>query len=188
MKVFGCQFDVAWEDKRANLEKAESLLSKAKLTRDALVVLPEMCLCGFSMNADGVAEAAGGESELRLAKLAQLYHVYLQAGLVCLGDDGRSSNQSVTFDPAGQVIARYTKLHPFSLAGESVIYRAGTEIKTFHCGDWVVAPFICYDLRFPEIFRMAAGGSCWSCFVSGLETRVHIQLAAPMAAIKWRRV
>ena len=89
MKVFGCQFDVAWENKSANLDKAESLLAQATLSPGALVVLPEMCLSGFSMNVTAIAEPAGGGSELRLAKLARRHGVYLQAGLVCLGADGR---------------------------------------------------------------------------------------------------
>ena len=80
----------------------------------------------------------------------------MQAGLVCLGSDGRSRNQSVTFSPEGKDIARYSKLHPFTLGGESAAYAAGTQVHTFQCGLWNVAPFICYDLRFPEIFRMAA--------------------------------
>ena len=156
MKVFGCQFEVGWENKSANLEKAEALLAQASLSPGALVVLPEMCLSGFSMNTGAIAEPAGGESELRLAKLARHHGVYLQAGLVCLGPDGRSRNQSVTFSSEGQEIARYSKLHPFTPGGESAAYTAGTQIQTFACGDWLVAPFICYDLRFPEVFRMAA--------------------------------
>ena len=156
MKIFGCQFDVAWENKNANLDKAESLLAQASLPPGALIVLPEMCLSGFSMNLGGIAEPAGNESERRLAGLALRHGVYLQAGLVCLGPDGRSRNQSVTFSPEGTEIARYSKLHPFTLGGESATYAAGTQVHTFQCGHWLVAPFICYDLRFPEIFRMAA--------------------------------
>ena len=156
MKIFGCQFDVAWENRSANLEKAESLLAQANPSPGALVVLPEMCLSGFSMNLAAIAEPAGSESEQRLAGLARRHGVYLQAGLVCLGADGRSRNQSVTYSPEGNEIARYSKLHPFTLGGETAAYAAGTQVATFQCHDWLVAPFICYDLRFPEIFRVAA--------------------------------
>ncbi len=156
MKVFGCQFDVAWENKSANLEKAEALLAQGSLSPGALVVLPEMCLSGFSMNLPAIAEPAGGESERRLAGLAIRHRVFLQAGVVSRGQDGRSRNQSVTFSPEGRELVRYSKLHPFTLGGESAAYAAGTQVVTFPCHDWLVAPFICYDLRFPEIFRMAA--------------------------------
>jgi predicted amidohydrolase len=56
-------------------------------------------------------------------------------------------------DPAGQEILRYCKLHPFTLGGEDQNYARGDETCSFTCGPFRVAPFICYDLRFPEIFR-----------------------------------
>ena len=59
-------------------------------------------------------------------------------------------------DPSGQIVASYTKLHPFTLSGERDHYEAGLEIITFACGGFTIAPFICYDLRFPEVFRHAA--------------------------------
>jgi predicted amidohydrolase len=50
----------------------------------------------------------------------------------------------------------YTKLHPFSLGGEKQHYLPGRQVVTFAWQGFTVAPFVCYDLRFPEIFRAAA--------------------------------
>ena len=52
-------------------------------------------------------------------------------------------------------MARYRKLQPFSLSGEAETYPAGERLVTFPWQGFTVAPFICYDLRFPELFRAA---------------------------------
>ncbi len=56
-------------------------------------------------------------------------------------------------DPRGREILRYCKLHPFSFGGEDKYFARGDETCSFACGSFRIAPFICYDLRFPEIFR-----------------------------------
>ncbi len=156
MKVFCCQFDVAWENKSANLAKVKSLLAPASVPPGSLVLLPEMFSTGFTMNAPAATEPPAGSTEEALAGLARERRIFLLAGLVGLGSDGRSRNQSVVFSPEGREIARYSKIHPFTLGGESANYAAGTQIVTFKWRAMIVAPFICYDLRFPEIFRIAA--------------------------------
>ena len=65
-------------------------------------------------------------------------------------------NEAVIFSPEGKVLARYAKIHPFSLGGEAQGHERGTEIVTFQWGGFVVAPFVCYDLRFPVFCRAAA--------------------------------
>jgi predicted amidohydrolase len=60
------------------------------------------------------------------------------------------------FSPEGELIAFYAKMRPFTLGGEADHYAAGTHPVVFKWGDCSVSPFICYDLRFPEIFREAA--------------------------------
>jgi predicted amidohydrolase len=156
MKVFCCQFDLVWENKTANLAKASALLGNGNLPNGSLVLLPEMFLTGFTMNAEAATELPLGATEQALAELARRHRIYLTAGLVCLGADRRSRNQSVTFSPEGREVARYTKIHPFTPGGESANYAAGEQTVTFKWHEMVVAPFICYDLRFPEIFRIAA--------------------------------
>jgi len=69
---------------------------------------------------------------------------------------GRATNQALAFGPDGTLLARYSKLQPFSLGGEATAHMAGEEIVDFAWAGLRVAPFICYDLRFPEHFRSAA--------------------------------
>ncbi len=150
------QFDIAWEDKAANFRKVEALLAATPPARDSLVVLPEMFASGFSMNLAVTRQSAAREDEIFLARLARKHGVFLAGGVVSTGTGEMGRNEAVVFSPDGAVIARYAKIHPFSLGGEAQGHETGTELVMFPWGGFTVAPFICYDLRFPEIFRAAA--------------------------------
>ncbi|HEX5446549.1 MAG TPA: nitrilase-related carbon-nitrogen hydrolase, partial [Pirellulales bacterium] len=60
---------------------------------------------------------------------------------------------AAAFGPTGALVARYAKLQPFTLADETKHYEAGGSVVTFPWQGFSVAPFVCYDLRFPELFR-----------------------------------
>lgn len=156
MTVFALQFDIAWEAKVANFSKVRQLLSQAAPRHGALVVLPEMFATGFSMNTELIAEPYGGETERYLAELAKEFGVWLVAGAAMRGRDGQPRNKALVFSPAGELAGFYTKMRPFSPGGEAQHYIAGERIAIFRWQDLVVSPFICYDLRFPELFRAAA--------------------------------
>ncbi len=81
--------------------------------------------------------------------------VFVLGGVAVAGSDGRVRNQAAVFSAKGELLARYSKIHPFTLGGESQHYAAGTEIVDFDWQGCRVAPFVCYDLRFPELFRAA---------------------------------
>jgi predicted amidohydrolase len=147
--------DIVWENKPANYDKARALLDAANVPSGSLVILPEMFATGFSMNLDVVRERIPPQTESFLADNARQRGVFMLGGVANLGPDGRGRNQLVVFSPEGRSLARYCKMHPFTLGGEAQHYAAGTDIVTFHWQGLVVAPFICYDLRFPEIFRAA---------------------------------
>jgi predicted amidohydrolase len=111
------------------------------------VLLPETCASGFSRDVPA-ATARSPEMEAGLAALAKRFSIALMAGLaVQAGSCG--ANESVTFGPDGTVLCRYRKLQPFTGAGEETAYPAGDKVVTFPWGGFTVAPFICYDLRFP---------------------------------------
>jgi omega-amidase len=155
MKIFCCQHDIVWENKPANHAKVKSLLAAAHIAPGSLVLLPEMFSTGFSMNVAAVCEGAARESESFLAQTARELGIYLLGGVATATPDGRGRNESVVFSPEGKEVARYAKLQPFNLGGEGKNYQAGNETVIFSWHNFVVAPFICYDLRFPEVFRGA---------------------------------
>lgn len=155
MKIIGIQLDPVWEDAAANHEKAYALIKSAQPTPGALIVLPEMFASGFSMNVAAIADT-NGVTQSFLAHTAAEFGVYLMAGVVTRNADGRGRNECVVYAPDGREHARYCKMQPFTLGGESDHFGAGDDVVLLDCGGFRVAPFICYDLRFPEIFRRAA--------------------------------
>jgi len=134
MNVLGVQLDIVWENKPANLDKICRLLSDVE--PGTLVVLPEMCLTGFTTadiedTGEGIAELSKG--------------IRILAGI-----KRNNRNEAVLFED-GREVARYAKMHPFKFAGEAII--PGTESVVVDCGEFKLAPVVCYDLRFPELFR-----------------------------------
>lgn len=155
MKAYCCQFDIEWEKKEANFIMVENLLRVTGPEPRSLVILPEMFATGFSMNVDSIAEEQGGPAEQFLARLAKECGIFLAGGVATRAADGEARNEAVVFGPDGGLLARYAKIHPFSLGGELDHYGRGTDLALFDWNGLKVAPFICYDLRFPEIFRAA---------------------------------
>jgi predicted amidohydrolase len=158
MKVIGVQLDIVWEDKQANFEKVRRLLGQAAPEKASLVVLPEMFATGFSMNTATMAEDYGGETEQFLAGMAKEFGITLMGGAAMRGRDKRARNKALVFSPQGELVAYYSKMRPFAPGGEAEHYAAGERHMTFRWAECTVSPFICYDLRFPEIFREAARG------------------------------
>ena len=154
MKVAGLQTDIAWEDPAENFRRASAMARQAAKQGARLIVLPEMFATGFTM--DAVA-AATPEEETRafLTGLAKDLHVTVAGGFVAAGE-GLPQNTCAIFDPDGEELATYVKIHPFSLAGENEHYAGGERLATVLVEGVRVTPVICYDLRFPELFRAAA--------------------------------
>jgi predicted amidohydrolase len=153
MQVIGCQFDIVWEDKAANFERVRALVTDTTVEPGALIVLPEMFATGFSMRLENIVEPQQGPTQQFLSQLARETGAYVIGGVATSNQDGRGRNEALVVDPEGKEILRYCKLHPFSLGGEDKHFAPGEETCSFACGPFHVAPFICYDLRFPEIFR-----------------------------------
>lgn len=170
MRVACCQLDIAWEDKPANYRRVEQLVSGADLAPGTLLLLPEMFATGFTMHAAAVAETVDGPTADFAAELARRWRVFVEAGVViCEASAARPRNECLVFDPQGRLLARYAKTHLFSFAGEPEHYAAGPGPVVFDWHGAHVAPAICYDLRFPELFRavIARGAellsliACW---------------------------
>ena len=176
MTVIGLQFDIAWEDKPANFLTVRRLLTAAKAQKGSLVVLPEMFATGFSMNVNAVAESYGGETEQFMASIAKEFGIYLIAGAPVRGKDGRVRNKALVFSPSGELVAFYAKMRPFTPGGEKEHYVAGEHPITFKWNEFTVSPFVCYDLRFPELFREAIAAyrpELFTVIASWPDKRIH---------------
>ncbi len=151
MHVLALQLDIAWENKPANHDKVRRLISASKPAPETLVVLPEMFATGFSMNVSATADT--GETKEFLSKLAGEFRVWVLGGLVTKATGALGRNEAALFNPSGSEVARYQKVHPFRYAGETNFFEPGTQPVVVPCGEFQLSPIICYDLRFPELFR-----------------------------------
>lgn len=173
MKVYGVQHDIVWEDQSANCDRVRSLIAEECPAAGSLVVLPEMFATGFSMNVAATTTTA--DTSQALSALASEHDVYLMAGTVAEGDGEKARNEAIVYSPAGEPICRYVKQQPFMLGGEGEAYVAGDTHELFEWNGIKVAPFVCYDLRFPEIFRpaAAAGAEMMTVIASWPDKRIH---------------
>jgi predicted amidohydrolase len=168
MRVAALQM-VSTPDLHRNLDSAEALLRQAADGGAALAVLPEyFCLMGHrDTDKLSMAERPGdGPVQRRLAGLASELRMWIVGGTLPLevaGSPGRVTNSCLTFSPDGQCCARYDKVHLFAFDNgrerydESRILRAGDEAVglTLEAAGraWNLGFSVCYDLRFPELYR-----------------------------------
>ena len=155
MHIAAVQLDIQWEDRPANHARVRQLLDRVDLPAGTLVVLPEMFDTGFSNNTAGTDPGEQSQSETFCRGLARERNVAVLASFVTRAGGGRFANEAVAFSPAGAELARYRKMRPFTGGSEHLHYPAGSRHVLFDWQGMRVAPFICYDLRFPELFRPA---------------------------------
>lgn len=148
-----------------NLIQAQELIAQAARAGAKLIALPEyFCLMGKRDHDKIEIQEPHGSGVIQgfLSEQARLHEVWLVGGTLPLSSNepGRIYNTALVFDPAGREIARYDKIHLFSFArggesyDESVSIRPGSIAPcTFDAGMGKVGLAICYDLRFPELFR-----------------------------------
>jgi len=152
----------AGPDKGENFAKAEAFVAEAARHAARLVVLPEVFLWRGARDAERqAAEPIPGPSTNRLGKLAQQLEIYLLGGSILEHNGGaKAFNTSVLLDPQGEIVARYRKVHLFDvdIAGQVSIRESDTRAP----GDapvciatplGVIGLSVCYDLRFPELYR-----------------------------------
>ena len=154
---------------KANLEEAEKLIKTAVQQDAELVVLPEnFAIMGLSeMDKVAIAETAGeGPIQQFLSQQASKHGVWIVGGTIPLesGVAGKVYSTSLLYNDSGEVVARYDKLHLFDVLLEDS-NESYNESETIESGDDIVVvdtPFgklgmaVCYDLRFPELFRAMA--------------------------------
>jgi predicted amidohydrolase len=162
MKIAVIQHVTAWEDRDANFNKVTHLLDSVQSQQPELVCVPEMFSTGISKNVERVVEPSEGPTFQFLQRLARersmwVHGTYAEAAP---GESERSFNTSIVFDRRGRVVSRYHKVHPFRYGGEDKLYVAGSTLPVFGLNEFQACTPICYDLRFPELFRRAMREGC----------------------------
>lgn len=156
MEIAVCQTDMVYRDKKYNLITAEDYISQCVQNGADLVLFPEMSMTGYELNPELVAETAQENEVLStVSRYAVRYGTAIGVGYV-LFDEGVYTNRYAIVGKDGSVLCDYSKIHPFSPAGEDECYTAGDSLEFCEIDGVTVCPFICYDLRFPEIFQAAS--------------------------------
>ena len=152
MKIGLTQMDIVWEDKEKNKETVKKLLEQGKEQKLVLIVFPEMTLTGFTMNtAYAGEEMLFSDTISFFKKMSVTYDMAIVFGYV--EDFGSEYYNKLIIVSKGKIVYDYDKIHPFSLGAEGQHYLGGHEVKVQTVCNMEVAGFVCYDLRFPEIFQ-----------------------------------
>lgn len=165
MQIIALQMDIAWEDPATNLATIEALLEAAAPPPGSLILSTELADIGFSMNATAACPADWLSAASRLARR---WRCWFSMGMVltselarandapCAAGTSQPANTMVMARPDGTLAGVYRKLQPFALGKELGTYSAGEKTLLVDCDGLCVSPLICYDLRFPELWRLAA--------------------------------
>jgi len=156
MKIAALQFDIAWEERELNYKQVERYAREARERGADLLVLPEMFATGFSLQPAKTAEDAEGKTVQFMQNLAQRFEIAIVGGLVLQSGGGKGLNTALVVDPQGEIVSSYAKTHLFSFMEEEKFHQPGDGPRPFEIFGTKCACFICYDLRFPELFRLVA--------------------------------
>jgi predicted amidohydrolase len=162
VKVALVQHDVVFEDPAASCGHLAPLVEGAARRDAQLVVLTEMFATGFSMAAERVSEPENGGLGARfLLDMAATTGAAVCGSLPVQEKSSRPVNRFLCAFPDGRIFS-YDKVHPFSYGGEDKHYGAGSSVSTFQWEGTAVTPFVCYDLRFADLFwAVATSTDCY---------------------------
>ncbi len=171
MKVAAIQM-VSGVSVQANLDSARALLEQAARAGAELAALPEyFCLMGRRDTDKLVVREGFGEGAVQdfLAHAARELQLWIVGGTLPLatGDDAHVRNASIVYSPSGERVARYDKIHLFKFDNgrehydesrviESGVDTAAFELRSRDGQSWRIGLSVCYDLRFPELYRALA--------------------------------
>ena len=153
-------------DKAENLEKTERLVAQAAASGADVVLLPEKwnAIGGVETLHEAAETIEGGESVEAMRGWAAQHGITLVGGSITERREGREklSNTSLVFDPDGELVALYRKIHLFDVDVGGHRYREsdaeepGDEPVVARLEDWPIGLSVCYDVRFPELYRILA--------------------------------
>ncbi|MDQ2085851.1 carbon-nitrogen hydrolase family protein [Herbivorax sp. ANBcel31] len=161
MIVSLCQMKVE-DDRKRNIDKAVKMIKTSVKNNSRIVVLPEMFCCPYDNSKFPYYAEQAEESEVlkAMSKASKEEGTYIVAGSIPELSGGKIYNSCFVFNPEGKIIGRHRKLHLFDIDipgkitfKESDILTAGNEITVIDTEYCKVGIAICYDVRFPEMFK-----------------------------------
>ena len=150
------QIEVVRSQPEANLRKAELLVAEAARRKSDIICFPEMWTTGFDWAGNERMAAEHEKVIERVAAMARDHKIWINGSMLALNEEGKVSNTSILFNAGGERVGVYRKTHLFSFSHEDKHMAPGQSLTVVDT-PWGRAGFsICYDLRFPELFRTYA--------------------------------
>ena len=153
------EYDTGWHSPEASLAAATRVATHAAAFGARLVVLPEMATTGFTMETDRAVPLESRDVSL-LRAIASRLGIWVVAGVALRETDADGAacahNAALAIDPNGEIVAIHRKQRMFAFAGEEASYRAGRESTIVTIEGVRFGLFICYELRFAELFADVA--------------------------------
>lgn len=156
MKIALAQFKVSRGEPAANLAAIAIWVAQAKAGGAEVCFLPEMCTTGFDWERCRALLPEAAAHRAAIAALAKDNDIAICGSFLEQTESGRPANALTYFERTGVVAAHYRKVHLFTLFGEHKHVEAGEVIVTANTALGKIGCSVCYDLRFPELFRRCA--------------------------------
>jgi omega-amidase len=154
MKLCLIQLDLAYGDPPENMNRIAEKVARAARDKPDVVVLPEMWNTAYNFRElDRKADPEGQNTRKLLRELALTYHIHLVGGSVAEKRDRGIYNCTYVYNRQGKETAVYRKVHLFRLLEEDKFLTPGDALTMYDVEEARVGAAICYDLRFPEMFR-----------------------------------
>ncbi len=156
MRIGIGQIDMGFEEKEKAMAVCHQTVLEAKAAEVDFLIFPEMTLTGFTMSPETQGETEENSPTIAFFRQeATTYDMTIGFGMA-VAKEPSAENHCIIIDPKGNIIADYAKIHPFSLGTETQHYSGGCHMTSCKVCGVPVTPFICYDLRFPEVFQAAS--------------------------------
>ena len=152
------QMDVYVNEVEYNYARVQELLSQALSEKPDIIVLPETWNTGFHPSKDliNISDRNGERTKALLSTFAKEHNVNIVGGSVAVAKEDLVFNTSYAYNREGKLVGEYSKMHGFSPAKEDQYFASGTHTTHFELDGIPCSTVICYDIRFPELVRMAA--------------------------------
>jgi predicted amidohydrolase len=164
VRICSAQITGEWENPEKTLKKAGIFVRHAADSGAALVCFPEQFATGWDPCSGAHAEDIDGGIVAAFMQMAKDHHIAILGSLRERGE-GLPRNTAIVIGGDGMILAKYAKIHLFSPGGEARGFSPGSELGLFPLGPLRCGIAICYDLRFPELFRLYAKNGVQAVFV-----------------------
>jgi predicted amidohydrolase len=174
VRVCSAQIAGIWEDPEKTLDKVESFVRYAAECRADIICFPEQFATGWDPESRNNIQQLTGQIISTLQKYAKKNSIAILGSFREASTKG-PKNTALVIGKDGGVLTRYAKMHLFSHGKEDRFFEPGSDLGVFSLGPLTCGIAICYDLRFPELFRIYAKRGVQAIFIPAAWPQNRIQ-------------